>query len=153
MHCVIASISHITILHYLINTFLVPDIHFGVVFLPLSGLSLMLQCRLWCPKVPRCLHDVLRNVWVYVSEMHKVDVDYLATAAYHTAVYGRSKLQSAKCHVQAALQVSGAYYVLTSKWSISPVHHTGSISHSSQYLQVQMFICKSNKAANAIVDW
>ena len=53
---------------YLVNALLVPDIHLGVVFLPLGWFSLMLQCRLCRSKVPRSLHDVLWNMRVDISE-------------------------------------------------------------------------------------
>ena len=70
---------------YLINTFLVPDIHLGVILLPLSRLSLMLQCRLCCSKVPRRLHDVLRDVWVDVSESAQSEHGLLSY--WHTSVH------------------------------------------------------------------
>ena len=93
-----------TILHYLINTFLVPYIHLGVVFLPLSWLSLMLQGRLCRPKVPWRLHNVLWNMRVYVSAMYKVDKDYSATVAHQfiTAVHSS---QSAKYHINWKLEM------------------------------------------------
>jgi len=124
---------------YLIDAFLVPDIHLGVIFLPLSRLSLMFQCRLCCPKVPRCLHDVLWDMWVYVSESAQSTLR-ITQLLLHNSSSLQQLVKSAKCHLQTTV----LQYLFTSKIpnviSTCTLHMT--LARYLKYRHIQIIIHK-----------